>query len=194
MTAMVDLGSAAAQMSKLLEGLTDDQLTEPTPCPEYTIGDLIDHVSGLSQAFTAAASKDVGSRASQRPSGDASRLGDDWRTRIPQQLAALADAWRDPDAWEGMTRAGSIDLPAPIAGKIALNELVIHGWDVARASQQPFDCDPRALTTAMEFVSMMSSKGGPEGLFGPVVDVPADAPLLDRVIGLSGRNPSWTAN
>lgn len=40
---------------------------------------------------------------------------------------------------------------------------------------------------------MSTDGGGPEGLFGPVVDVPADAPLLDRVIGLSGRNPSWKA-
>lgn len=194
MTTMVDLGSAAAQMSTLLERVTDDQLTQPTPCLAYTLGDLIDHVSGLSQAFTAAATKDIGSATSQSPSGDASRLGDDWRTRIPKQLAALADAWRNPNAWDGMTQAGRIDLAAAIAGKIALNELVIHGWDVARASQQPFACDPRALHTSMEFVSMMSGEGGGrEGLFGPVVDVPADAPLLDRVIGLSGRNPSWTA-
>lgn len=194
MTTMVDLGSAAAQMSRLLERVTDDQLNRPTPCPAYTLGDLIDHVSGLSQAFTAAATKAVGSATSQGPSGDASRLGDEWRTRIPKQLATLADAWRAPNAWEGMTQAGGIDLPAAIAGKIALNELVIHGWDVARASQQPFDCDPRALKTSMEFVSMVSTDGGGrEGLFGPVINVPADAPLLDRVIGLSGRNPSWKA-
>lgn len=117
------------------------------------------------------------------PDGDASRLGDDWRSRIPKELAALADAWRNPDAWEGMTRAGGIDLPAAIAGKVALNELVIHGWDVARASQRPGDCDPRALSTSMELVSMISGQegGSPDGLFGPAVDVPADAPLLDRV-------------
>jgi uncharacterized protein (TIGR03086 family) len=194
MTPMSDLGSAVAQMSNLLERVTEDQLNRPTPCPPYTLSDLIDHVSGLSQAFTAAATKNVGSATSQGPSGDASRLSDDWRTRIPKQLAALADAWRDPNAWEGMTQAGGIDLPAAIAGKIAINELVIHGWDIARASQQPFDCGPRALKTSMELVSMMSSDGGGrEGLFGPVVDVPADAPLLDRVIGLSGRNPSWKA-
>lgn len=101
MTTMVDLGSAAAQMSSLLERVTDDQLTQPTPCPGYTLGDLIDHVSGLSQAFTAAATKAVGSGTSQGPSGDASGLGDNWRTRIPKQLAALAYAWRDPNAWGG---------------------------------------------------------------------------------------------
>lgn len=95
-----------------------------------------------------------------------------------------------------MTQAGGIDLPSGIAGKIALNELVIHGWDVASASGQPFDCDPRALESSMEFVSMMSipeEEAGRAGLFGPVVDVPADVPLLDRVIALSGRDPSWRA-
>ena len=94
-----------------------------------------------------------------------------------------------------MTRAGGVDLPAGVAGRVAVNELVIHGWNVARASEQPFRCDARVLDACMEFVSEMSVPGegaSREGLFGPVVEVPADAPLLDRVIGLSGRDPSWT--
>ncbi|MGH3980899.1 MAG: TIGR03086 family metal-binding protein [Pseudonocardiaceae bacterium] len=194
MTAMLDLGPAAQQLATLLRGVTDDQLTAPTPCDEYTLGDLIDHVSGLSQAFTAAAAKELGSGASQGPSGDAGRLDHDWRTRISEQLVALAEAWRNPDAWEGMTQAGGIDLPAEMAGKVALNELVIHGWDVAHASGQPFDVDPQTLDASMEFVSLMSTpeeEAGRAGLFGPVVDVPADAPLLDRALGMSGRDPSW---
>jgi uncharacterized protein (TIGR03086 family) len=77
--------------------------------------------------------------------------------------------------------------------EIALNELVIHGWDVARASGQPFNCDLQALDASMEFVSLMSTPEGPEGLFGPAVDIPADAAPLDRVLGLSGRDPSWRA-
>ncbi|MET8677955.1 TIGR03086 family metal-binding protein [Streptomyces sp. NPDC004647] len=196
MTAMLDLKPAARQMASLLQGITDDQLGAPTPCPEYTLGDLIDHVDGLSQAFTTAAAKDLGAATSQLPSGDATRLGDDWRSRIAGQLTALGDAWRDPGAWVGMTQAGGVDLPAESAGRIALDELVIHGWDIAHASGQPFDCDPQALSACMEFVSLMSEPGqeaSREGLFGPVVDVPADAPLLDRVIALSGRDPAWTA-
>jgi len=146
--------------------VTDGQLSAPTPCEEYSLGDLIDHVGGLSQAFTAAAAKDLGPRTSEGPSADAARLGKDWRTRIPGQVLALAEAWRNPDAWEGMTQAGGIDLPARMAGKIALNELVLHGWDTARASGQPFDCDPRALETSMEFVTLMSTpeeEAGREG-------------------------------
>ncbi|MGH3343540.1 MAG: TIGR03086 family metal-binding protein [Carbonactinosporaceae bacterium] len=111
MTAMVDLGPASRQMASLLEAVTDDQLTAPTPCDEYTLGDLIDHVSGLSQAFAAAAAKDLGPATSQAPAPEAARLGEDWRRRIPEQLAALAAAWGKPAAWEGMTQVGGIDLP-----------------------------------------------------------------------------------
>ncbi len=195
MSTMLDLGPAARQLASLLQGITDDQLTAPTPCDEITLGDLIDHIGGLSQAFTGAALKDLGTVTSQGPSADAARLGDDWRTRVPDQLAGLAEAWRSPDAWEGMTAAGGVDLTGEMAGRFALNELVIHGWDVARASGQPFDVDPRALEVSLQLVTPLADPeqaAGRDGLFGPAVAVPADAPLLDRLIGLSGRDPAWS--
>jgi Mycothiol maleylpyruvate isomerase N-terminal domain len=63
----------------------------------------------------------------QAPSGDASRLTDEWRRRIPADLANLAAAWTQPEAWTGMARAGGVDLAGEIAGVVALDELVIHG-------------------------------------------------------------------
>jgi uncharacterized protein (TIGR03086 family) len=193
MTAL-DLKPAAQRMADLVGGVGDEQLTVPTPCPDYALGDLLDHVGGFALAFTAAATKTGGELGSQGPSGDASRLGDDWRSRIPRDLSKLAEAWRDPAAWTGMTMAGGIDLPGEVAGLVALDELVIHGWDVARASGQPYECDAASLEAVHGFVAQFSAPGEEaqrEGLFGPVVDVPEDAPLLDRVIGLSGRNPAW---
>jgi uncharacterized protein (TIGR03086 family) len=193
MTAL-DLKPAAQRMTDLVGAVGDEQLRAPTPCPAYSLGDLLDHVGGFALAFTAAATKDGGALGSQGPSGDASRLGDDWRSRIPRDLGELAEAWRDPAAWTGMTMAGGIDLPGEVAGLIALDELVIHGWDVARASGQPYECDAASLEAVHGFVAQFSAPGQEaqrEGLFGPVVDVPEDAPLLDRVIGLSGRDPAW---
>ncbi|MGH9227943.1 MAG: TIGR03086 family metal-binding protein [Acidimicrobiales bacterium] len=192
---MVELGPAAQRMADLIEGVPDELLGGATPCPEYTLGDLVDHVSGFALAFTAAARKDTGSMTSRRASGDASRLGDDWRTRLPRDLAALADAWRDPAAWSGMTRAGGVDLPGELAGIIALDELVVHGWDVARSSGQDFDGDRESLEAVHGFVKQFSGAGqdaAREGLFGPEVPVPDDAPLLDRIIGLTGRDPGWS--
>jgi uncharacterized protein (TIGR03086 family) len=191
----VDLEPATRRTAALVSGVPDELLDGPTPCPAYTLGDMVDHVGGLALAFTAAATKATGDTGSQRPSGNASRLGDDWRTRIPRDLARLAEAWRDPAAWSGTTRAGGLELPGEVAGLVALDELVIHGWDVARASGQPYDCDQRLLEVVHGFVAQFAGPGqeaAREGLFGPVVEMPEDAPLLDRVIGLSGRDPAWS--
>jgi uncharacterized protein (TIGR03086 family) len=190
----VDLEPAARRMADLLGGIDESMLDRPTPCADTPLAALLDHVSGLSLAFTSAATKDTGGASSQPPSASADNLGDDWRTRIPWQLEALARAWRDPEAWTGMTKAGGIDLPGEVAGLVALDELVIHAWDVARASGQPFECDPASLDAVHGFVSQFSGPGQEEarqGLFGPEVDVPDDAPLLDRVIGMTGRDPAW---
>src|SRR5438128_2331553 len=106
-----------------------------------------------------------------------------------------ASRWCDPDAWTGMTKAGGVDLPGEVAGLVALDELVIHGWDIARTTGQAYDCDTPSLEAVHAFVSQFSEPGQEEaraGLFGPVVEVPDDAPLLDRVIGLTGRDPAWS--
>ncbi|MGH8999494.1 MAG: TIGR03086 family metal-binding protein [Acidimicrobiia bacterium] len=192
---LVDLEPATTRMADLIRGVPDELLGGPTPCPAYTLGDLIDHVGGLTVAFTAAATKGGGEIGSEGPSGDAARLGDDWRSRIPHDLAGLAVAWRDPGAWGGMTRAGGVDLPGDVAGLVALDELVVHGWDVARASGQPYDCEDALLDAVLGFVTQFSGPGQDAdraGLFGPVVDVPEHASLLDRVLGLTGRDPSWS--
>jgi uncharacterized protein (TIGR03086 family) len=190
----VDLTPAAQRLADLVGCIPDGMLDAPTPCPDYTVGDLVDHVGGAARVFTVAAVKDMGDVTASGPSGDASRLGGDWRTRIPGDLAGLAEAWRDPAAWTGMTRAGGIELPGEVAGLVALDELVLHGWDLARATEQEYECDLSSLEAVHGFVAQFSGPGqeaARQGLFGPVVDIPADAPLLDRVVGLAGRDPAW---
>jgi uncharacterized protein (TIGR03086 family) len=190
-----DLVPETSRLAELVRNVPDDALGGPTPCPDYTLGDLLDHVGGLAVAFTAAATKEPLEGASQGGSGDASRLGDDWRTRIPAALRTLGEAWRDPAAWEGMTTAGPVEVPGDVAAQIAFDEVVVHAWDVARASGQPYEPDPGALEVVHGFVSQFSGPGQDEaraGLFGPEVPVPADAPLLDRVVGMAGRDPAWS--
>ena len=187
MTTNPVLRPAAERMAGLVEALRDDDLAKATPCEHYTVGDLVDHVGGAALAFTAAAVKKPLEGA---PSGDASRLGPDWRTRIPADVRALGQAWQDGDAWQGMTAAGGVDLPGEVAGVVALDELLIHGWDLAKATGQTAAFDDAELAAVHQFVQQFG-KEGTEGLFGPAVDVPDDGPLLDRVLGLAGRDPGW---
>jgi uncharacterized protein (TIGR03086 family) len=190
----IDLEPAARRLGALVRAVPDDALDGSTPCPDYRLGDLLEHVGGLAFAFRAAATKDFTGVTGAGPAGDASRLPPDWRERIPQDLVAMAEAWRDPEAWTGMTQAGGIDLPGEVAGLVALDELVVHGWDVARASGQPYDVEPAELEAVRGFVGPMAD-ASPEqraGLFGPPVAVADDAPELDRLIGLTGRDPAWS--
>jgi uncharacterized protein (TIGR03086 family) len=191
----VDLEPAARRLAELVAGVPDGLLDVPTPCSDYCLGDLIHHVGGLALAFTAAARKDRGEASDRRSKGDASHLGSDWRDRIPRDLATLAEAWRDPGAWSGMTRIAGLDMPGEAAGVFALDELVVHGWDVAQAVGQPYDCDPVSLEVVHNLVAQFSGPGMEQqrqGLFGAQIAVSDEAALLDRVIGMTGRDPNWS--
>ncbi|MER5444123.1 TIGR03086 family metal-binding protein [Streptomyces sp. NPDC002764] len=190
----LDLGPQARIIARLAEGVRDEQLAAPTPCPGSAVRNMLGHVLHLSVAFRDAARKDLGATTDGNPGAAAPDLPPGWREELPKALDELADAWRDPAAWTGMTRAGGVDLPGEVAAAVAVDELVIHGWDLARATGLPYTPDPAALRMSHDFLFAAAedpSRGG--GIFGPVVPVPADAPLLDRAVGLSGRDPGWTA-
>jgi uncharacterized protein (TIGR03086 family) len=190
---MIDLEPATRTVADVVRGVRDDQLADPTPCPGTSVAALLDHIDGFAMAFTLAARHTEPPGGSQPPVHDASRLAADWRTRIPARLAELAAAWRAEDAWVGMAKAGGVELPSELAGLVALDEVVIHGWDLAIATGRPYRVEQPQLEAVFDFVrsSAAQNPGGTPGLFGAPVPVPDDAPLLDRAIGLAGRDPAW---
>jgi len=196
---MLDLEPAAREAARLLDGVTEEQLAGPTPCPGYPVAALLDHIMGFSLAFTWAARKTTATEGGSGESGpglaNAEHLDPDWRTLLPRRLGELAEAWRDPTAWQGMTEPGGMRMPAELIGAVALDELVLHGWDLARATGQPFTCDPVSTAAVLAFTSASAQPeraASRDGLFGPVIDVPEDAPTFDRALGFAGRDPAWT--
>jgi uncharacterized protein (TIGR03086 family) len=191
----VDLETAARRLGELVAGASDDELGRPTPCPAYSLGDLIQHVGQMALAFGGAAVKDPGPISDLSPSGDASLLEGRWRETIPAGLAAMARAWQDPAAWEGMTRIAGSESPAEVIGRAAADELVVHGWDMARARGLEYDQDPAAVDAARRFLSLFASPdapAGPDVAFGPSRDLPDGASGLDKVLALAGRDPGWS--
>ncbi|BFO20469.1 TIGR03086 family metal-binding protein [Streptomyces sp. KM77-8] len=189
----LDLGPQTRVVARLAEGVADEQLADGTPCPRYAVHHMLGHLLGLAVAFRDAGRKSLGATTDTSPQTAQPDIGPGWRERLPEVLDELAEVWRDPEAWTGMTRAGGLDLPGGVAGAVAADELVIHGWDLARATGQPYQPDPAALRMAHDFLLAAAAESdGGGGIFGPVVPVPSDASLLDRTIGLSGRDPGWT--
>ena len=192
---MHDLQPTTQRLATLVERVDDSQLGAPTPCPDYSVGDLLDHIGRLAVAFTSAARKRDGTNASPPPPGDRANLGDDWRTRIPRDLVGLGDAWESPDAWEGATKIAGMEMPAGVVGTVGLNEVVTHGWDLARAIGQPFDADHDVIEGCLEFIGPISEPGAEANrapAFGPALTPPDDASPVDRLIALTGRDPGWT--
>jgi uncharacterized protein (TIGR03086 family) len=188
-THMIDMTPACRRTADVLMNVTDDQLNGPTPCEKLSLRDLVAHVGGLAPAFTAAARKEFG-ELTDTPPVEGAPLDEDWRTAYPARLADLALAWREPAAWEGMSRAGGVDFPGEVGGIIALTEVVIHGWDVAAATGQSYDIDDATAAAVLPHVTAIAAEGPVEGLFGPAVAVADDAPTLDRIVALSGRDPA----
>jgi uncharacterized protein (TIGR03086 family) len=191
MTNAPDLAPTAATVTRVIAGVRDDQLTGPTPCAGTSVAAMLDHLVGLTVAFRLGAEK---SPMGGAPSADADHLPPDWRARLPEQLDALVAAWQQPAAWEGLTEVAGARMPAAAMGVVALNEVLVHGWDLAVATGQDYRADPGVAAAVLHQVTMLTRPGMEElrdGQFGPVVPVPDDAPVLDRILGLTGRDPGW---
>ncbi|MFI9049340.1 TIGR03086 family metal-binding protein [Streptomyces sp. NPDC053427] len=195
MTEKIDFGTQTQLVARLAEHTTEEQLDVPTPCEEYAVRHLLGHLVGLSGAFRDAARKDLGPMTSTPPGSSVPDVAPGWRDDLVRNLTGMAAAWRAPEAWTGETQAGGVTLPAAIAGRIALNELVLHGWDLARATGQEYAPDPASLGVSYALLTSWAeeSGSGPAPAFAAPAPVGDDAPLLDRVVALSGRRPDWTS-
>ncbi|TYP90821.1 TIGR03086 family metal-binding protein [Blastococcus xanthinilyticus] len=187
----MDLGPTTAETARVVAGVRDDQLGDPAPCDGMPVAALLDHLAGLALAFRHGAEK---TPFAGGPSADAANLPADWRTLLPERLAALAAAWRNPAAHEGVAEVADVRMPASAMALVALDEVLVHGWDLAVATGQPYRPDPAAVRACREFVGERADTSAePDGLFGPVVPVRGDAPELDRLLGQTGRDPEWAA-
>jgi uncharacterized protein (TIGR03086 family) len=189
----VDLRPAAERLTALVGAISQDDLGRPTPC-EIPVSRLLAHIDGLALAFRVAAEDPDAPILAVPPSVGRDVLEPGWEQRIPERLDRLAQTWRTTPQDGAMTRVGGIDLPRSIAVQIALQEIVLHGWDLARSVDRSFDVEAGNLAVVHHTVRTIAESDAPrEGLFGPVVPVPDDAPVLDRTVGMAGRRPDWAA-
>ncbi|MBB5960356.1 uncharacterized protein (TIGR03086 family) [Saccharothrix tamanrassetensis] len=176
---------AAAPVLGIIDDIRSDQLDAPTPCAEFDVRRLIRHLLFWGPALEAAARKEP----PFTPAGAEADVDlDGWQPRLAEQLERTATAWSAPAAWTGVTSVGSPqELPAEVVGGMTVTEVLVHGWDLATAVGLRPVWDGDLLAFVHRDLLGSAGMGRELGLYGPEVPVPDDAPMLDRVLGLTGR-------
>ncbi|MFE2065378.1 TIGR03086 family metal-binding protein [Streptomyces sp. NPDC059467] len=171
----------ADAVTATVAGVRDEQLREPTPCAKYTVADLVDHLNSTLLTAERAARRQAPS--DHAPAGSPSALVD--------ALGRTADVWSDAAVYEGTAQFGEWEMPAVVVASITLQELAVHGWDLARATGLPFSLGEDTGRLVLDAVEQIAEQVRGNGGYGPPVAVPADTPAFQRALGVSGRDPEW---
>ena len=184
---MTDAAEAAARTVANVEA---GQFGGPTPCTDWDVRALLNHlILWTSYSLEARAQGgSVGQELMDRDFAAEPGFAAGYRSQLDRALAA----WADPAAWE--RELPVMGTPTPAADIAALNiaEMVLHGWDLAAATGQAYTVSDRAAAAALRAVEANAELFRQYKGFSDAVDVPPTASVLDQVLGLSGRVPSWT--
>ena len=168
----------------VIANITDDDLAKPTPCADYDVRALLDHLLHVVVEFQKLAAKQDAD-FSHTPSYP------DWRAQYPAESAKLVEAWGQPGATEGI--AGNMQMPATTVGGLVLLYLTIHVSDLAQATGQRFEPDPEVFTEVEGLVNQMGPMAIEMNVFKAPVEAPADASPFERLLATTGRDPRWSA-
>ncbi|MDQ3643135.1 MAG: TIGR03086 family metal-binding protein [Actinomycetota bacterium] len=179
-------------MATVIRNIKPHQLSAPTPCAEYDVRRLVNHLLFWGPSLEGAARKEAVPPPANAETGVDLTAGD-WAAALEAQLDRIVATWREPGAWEGTTyMGGPVELPALLVGGMVVGELVVHGWDLARGTGQQVDLDDDILEYLHDEVAKSAPQGREMGVYGPEIVVPDSSSTLDRVLALTGRNPAWT--
>lgn len=178
------LRTAFDRLRALAGEVAPDDLGRPTPCADWDVRALLDHVVAGQSGLVAVL-------AGEAPDwSDGDRLGDDPAAAVDRALDAALDAFSQP----GATDATSEKLPGLRIVDFAAADAVVHGWDLATALGRPLDLPDDAVRAVHDRWSGGAAETGRRyGAFGPEVPVAESRPLVDRLVGVLGRDPDWRA-
>jgi uncharacterized protein (TIGR03086 family) len=173
------------QGGEIVSALRRDDLPAPTPCGDWDLHRLLNHTLGEARMMTDVNRGQPSGNDHGDLVGDGDTLALTWHETARDNVAS----WRD-SGLDGDRTYFYGTFPARASVLINLGEVLIHSWDLARATEQTYAIDPDladlvyGLYTAFPLDGMRAA-----GQLGAEISVPADAPIADRLLGLLGRQP-----
>jgi uncharacterized protein (TIGR03086 family) len=186
---MTDAADAAA---RTVANVSPGQFGQPTPDTEWDVRTLLNHlILWTSYSMEARAhGESVGQDLMERDFAAEDGFADGYRAQLDRALAA----WSDPAAWQRELNVMGTPTTAADIAALLIAELVLHGWDLAVATGQPYVVATATADAALAAVTANADLFRQYKGFADPVDVPPSATALDRVLAVSGRDPAWSAD
>jgi uncharacterized protein (TIGR03086 family) len=182
------MSAAGTTVAAAIRAGAHTDLPAPTPCRDWDLRTLTRHFVGTSGAFVRAGR--TGGLDPEDPWGTNAVLDESgWADQLAGQVEAMGEAWSRPEAWTGSIEGAR--MPAPAVGELGLIELMLHGWDVARACGQTLDVPDELGVEVLRCLEPTLEQGRQFDVYGTPVRVPESAPAFIRALALSGRDPDW---
>jgi uncharacterized protein (TIGR03086 family) len=185
------LTRACTSTGSTLDHVIPEQLGLPTPCGNWPVRELVNHIVGATRFFADLAkwgSSPAGQEWPVYADGDfAAAFGE-------QALRAVA-AFSAPGAMERMMVTPAGRLPGWQCIQVATEEVFVHGWDLARATGQAMpDGGVADALLSSEWMMSLCDEVRNDGTapYAAAIDVPGEAPAADRLAGFLGRDPNWS--
>ena len=166
-----------AACRSVLGRLTADDLARPSPCAEYTTGEVGEHVVRSMVLLASVAG------------GSVAGSGEGWLDeRVTVTGEAALAAWRRRGL-DGSVAVGRSTLPASLAVEIIPLELLVHGWDMARATGSAIDVPPEVAEYVLGRARSLITPDKRGRSFAAEVPAGPSATVLERLIAFTGRQP-----
>jgi uncharacterized protein (TIGR03086 family) len=181
--AVCQLAEALDATGQLIATVPAARWADPTPCPGWTVRDLVAHLVMGNAGFA----REFG-RADQPPSGQELADGTDLPRAYRDSAAALLEAIGRPGAIEQIVTVPFGTVPGIVALHLRITEVLVHGWDLARATGQLVTFSEDVAEQELAFSRGKLSEIPPgRSPFAPPQPVPDDAPAIDRLAACLGR-------
>jgi uncharacterized protein (TIGR03086 family) len=162
----------------VIAGVGPEQYDDKTPCTEWTVRDLLEHIVSVVAALGAAA-------AGEAPAPF--ELADDPARQFETAATASIRAWRQPGVLDRVVEAGPGPMPGRVLASINLLDTATHTWDLAAATGQPRELPRPVAEAAMEASRAIVTDELRSGRFAPAQAVPAGATATEELVAFLGR-------
>jgi uncharacterized protein (TIGR03086 family) len=184
------LERAVASTAEIVKGVRANDLSAPTPCSEWDVRALLNHIVGtlwLTDGLFADRPPRHGMGPGQLPDGDV--LGGDPAAAYAEAAAAALVTATQDGALTRPHRTPVGEMPGPMLAGFTALDVFVHGWDLAKATNQRTDLDPELADHVLQFAAQAVPPDARPPVIGQPVDVSEDAPVVDRLVAYLGRHP-----